>query len=211
MTILSSAAEQTSIECHGHLLSKCSEDIAEEMRDAERSAPKAMLWSMIFSAVTSLMGAPVMSFCLGDWKAYLETDLPIVPWLVDILGGSIAGGSAMILVVIVFLKQVEALPVDLALGVLLFPHCRWCQRCRMSPGLGDGKRPGSSLVKVYYHISPRLETSLNSISLVVGAEFMFGFVVFGRACAFQAIVSLGNASIQLGYLIPTLMVYIAGP
>lgn len=35
---------------------------------------RAMIWSIIFSGVTSLLGALVMGFCIGDWEAYLETE-----------------------------------------------------------------------------------------------------------------------------------------
>ncbi|KAM0258751.1 hypothetical protein ACHAPA_011071 [Fusarium lateritium] len=63
-----------------------------------------MLYSMAFSAITSLLGALVMAFCIGNWETYLETDLPILPWFIEVLNGSNVGGSVFIMVVIVLLK-----------------------------------------------------------------------------------------------------------
>lgn len=81
-----------------------------------------MVYSMIFSGITSVMGALVMAFCAGDWETYMESEydpthlnreqkltwllsFPFVDWFVDILGSS-AGGSALVIVVIVLLKFV---------------------------------------------------------------------------------------------------------
>lgn len=75
---------------------------------------------MVFSGITSLMGALVMAFCSGNWEAYMESEygfgpntsglsanitpsFPFLNWFVDVLDSS-AGGSALVIVVIVLLK-----------------------------------------------------------------------------------------------------------
>ncbi|KAL4993949.1 amino acid permease-domain-containing protein [Aspergillus recurvatus] len=165
--------------------------IAEEMQEAEKSAPRAMIWSIIFSGITSLLGALVMGFCIGDWEAYLETDFPIIPWFVDTLNGSVTGGSTMVLIVIVFLNFLIAVSVNVAGSRLAWGMAR------------DQALPWSNF---FFRINRKLETPLHSTLLVVAAELALGFVVFGSNYAFQAIVSMGNAAIQLGYLIPILVV-----
>ncbi|KAF7627907.1 amino acid/polyamine transporter I [Aspergillus flavus] len=169
--------------------------IVEEMQDAEKSAPRAMIWSIIFSGVTSLLGALVMGFCIGDWEAYLETDFPIIPWFVDTLNGSVTGGSTMVLIVIVFLNFLIAVSVNVAGSRLAWGMAR------------DHALPWSNF---FFRINHKLETPLHSTLLVVAAELALGFVVFGSNYAFQAIVSMGNAAIQLGYLIPTLVLLVSG-
>ncbi|KAJ3459967.1 hypothetical protein MRS44_010834 [Fusarium solani] len=77
--------------------------ISEEMKDAHKTAPvrlaktlvrthgsrltglpsllchqRAMIWSMIFSGITSLTGAIIMGFCCGNWEDYLKTDFLII-------------------------------------------------------------------------------------------------------------------------------------
>ncbi|KAL5593003.1 hypothetical protein FOBRF1_012105 [Fusarium oxysporum] len=173
--------------------------IAEEMRDAERNAPRAMIWSMLFSAVTSFLGAIIMAFCIGDWEAYMESDethsLTILYWFIDVLNGSIPGGSAFVMIVIVFLNFLIGVGVNLA-------------GSRLAWGMaGDQALPFS---RTFHHIHPKLGTPLNSSLLIIAAEVVIGLVVFGSDYAFQAIVSLGNAAIQLGYLIPILMLVISG-
>lgn len=33
-----------------------------------------MVYSMIFSGITSVMGALVMAFCAGDWETYMVSE-----------------------------------------------------------------------------------------------------------------------------------------
>ncbi|KAJ5100636.1 hypothetical protein N7456_006688 [Penicillium angulare] len=48
--------------------------IAEEMNNPNSDAPRAMIWSMVISGVTTLLGAIILGFCAGDWKSYMETE-----------------------------------------------------------------------------------------------------------------------------------------
>ncbi|EKG22297.1 hypothetical protein MPH_00364 [Macrophomina phaseolina MS6] len=35
---------------------------------------RAMVWSMVFSGLTSLLGAVTMSFCFGNWEEYMNSE-----------------------------------------------------------------------------------------------------------------------------------------
>ncbi|KAK2731397.1 amino acid transporter [Colletotrichum kahawae] len=52
--------------------------IVEEIKDAERNAPRAMIWSMIFSGITSLLSAFLIAFSPGNWQEYLHADFLII-------------------------------------------------------------------------------------------------------------------------------------
>ncbi|KAF0318840.1 hypothetical protein GQ607_013972 [Colletotrichum asianum] len=132
--------------------------IVEEIKDAERNAPRAMVWSMIFSGITSLLSALLIAFAPGNWPEYLGADLPWIPWIIDTLK-STAGGIAFISLTIVSLN---------------------------------------------------FRTPINAIFFIVAAEMAIGLVVFGSDHAFEAIVSLGGVAIQIGYLIPVIMLLVSG-
>lgn len=55
-------------------------------------------------------------------------------------------------------------------------------------------------------INSKVHSPLYAIAATVTAEAIVGIVVFGSNYAFQAIISLGGAAIQIGYLVPILMV-----
>ena len=42
--------------------------LVEEMRNASRDAPRAMVWSMIFCSITSWLAAILMMYCIGDYE-----------------------------------------------------------------------------------------------------------------------------------------------
>jgi choline transport protein len=42
--------------------------LVEEMRNASRDAPRAMVWSMIFCSITSWLAAILMMYCAGDYE-----------------------------------------------------------------------------------------------------------------------------------------------
>ncbi|KAL6362466.1 hypothetical protein LRP88_03748 [Fusarium phalaenopsidis] len=166
--------------------------IAEEMRDAPKSAPRAMVYSMIFSGITSVMGALVMAFCAGDWETYMESDFPFVDWFVDILDSS-AGGSALVIVVIVLLNFLIAVGINTAGSRLAWSMAH------------DHALPFSS---TFQQVNQAVQTPLNALLLLVVTELVIGLVLFGSDYAFQIVVSLGGVAIQFGYLIPILMFFL---
>ncbi|RTE83189.1 hypothetical protein BHE90_002274 [Fusarium euwallaceae] len=163
--------------------------IAEEMRDATKSAPRAMVYSMIFSGITSVMGALVMAFCAGDWEKYMESDFPFVDWFVDILDSS-AGGSALVIVVIVLLNFLIAVGINTAGSRLAWSMAH------------DHALPFSN---TFQKVNQTVQTPLNALFLLIVTELVIGLVLFGSDYAFQIVVSLGGVAIQFGYLIPILM------
>jgi choline transport protein len=46
--------------------------LVEEMKDASRQAPRAMVWSMIFCSITAWASAVLMMFTAADYETYME-------------------------------------------------------------------------------------------------------------------------------------------
>ncbi|KAH0438386.1 hypothetical protein CcaCcLH18_03373 [Colletotrichum camelliae] len=168
--------------------------IVEEIKDAEINAPRAMIWSMIFSGITSLLSAFLIAFSPGNWQEYLHADLPWIPWIIDTLK-STAGGIAFITVTIVTLNFLIIVGINNAASRLAWGLAR------------DNALPFSTAL---FRINSSFRTPINAIFFIVVAEMMIGLVVFGSDHAFEAIVSLGGVAIQIGYLIPVTMLLVEG-
>lgn len=167
--------------------------IVEEIKNPRRDAPRAMVWSMAFSGFTSLLGALVMAFCPGDWESYMEDDEPWVAWFMDTVGSGV--GIAFVVIIIILLNYLITIGVTTAASRLAWSLAR------------DNALPFSP---TFFSISPRFNTPLNAVMLVIISQVFMGFIAFGSDYAFEAIVSFGNAAIQIGYLIPILMLLLKG-
>ncbi|KAJ4203419.1 hypothetical protein NW759_015171 [Fusarium solani] len=132
--------------------------ISEEMKDAHKTAPRAMIWSMIFSGITSLTGAIIMGFCCGNWEDYLKTDLPYIPWFVDTLHG-VGGGVAFLAVIIILLNFLIIIGINTAVSRLAWGMAR------------DNALPFS---RIFVKINPVVQTPLNTILLAVVTEIAIG-------------------------------------
>ncbi|CAI6095888.1 unnamed protein product [Clonostachys chloroleuca] len=163
--------------------------IAEEMKDAHRTAPKAMILSMVLSSITSIASAIIIGFCCGNWEDYMTTDIPYISWFVDTLD-SIAGGIAFLTIIIVLLNFLIVVGVNTAVSRLAWGMAR------------DNALPFS---RIFVKINPTVQTPLNAIFLAVFIEMALGLIAFGSDYAFEAIISFGQVALQIGFLIPVLM------
>ncbi|CAH0042088.1 unnamed protein product [Clonostachys rhizophaga] len=163
--------------------------IAEEMKDAHRTAPKAMILSMVLSSITSIASAIIIGFCCGNWEDYMTTDIPYISWFVDTLD-SIAGGIAFLTIIIVLLNFLIVVGINTAVSRLAWGMAR------------DNALPFS---RIFVKINPTVQTPLNAIFLAVVIEMALGLIAFGSDYAFEAIISFGQVALQIGFLIPVLM------
>lgn len=66
--------------------------LVEEMRNPSKDAPRAMVWSMIFSAVTSWLAAVLMMWTAGPWESFMHAPQPYMNWFVEVTGSVVGGG-----------------------------------------------------------------------------------------------------------------------
>ncbi|CAI6099914.1 unnamed protein product [Clonostachys chloroleuca] len=150
---------------------------------------KAMIWAMLASGASSLAGAIVLGFTAGNWE-----HSPLIAWWVDTLD-SVAGGSALIVLVIIALNFLIVVSINTAASRVTWSMAK------------DNAFPFSNrLVK----INKRLQTPLNAIFTTIGFQIVIGLVVFGSQNAFQTIVSLGGVAIQIGYFVPVVLLLLKG-
>ncbi|ETS80657.1 hypothetical protein PFICI_08186 [Pestalotiopsis fici W106-1] len=168
--------------------------VVEEMRDAAKDAPRAMVWSMVFASVTAIASDLILLFCCGDYEAYAEALSPYVAWFIDVTGSIYGGG---LWVVILFCLN------NLLICVGIMSSCSrlgW----RMAQ---DRAFPYSEWLA---QLHPRFGIPLNMMLLVFAAEIVVGLISLGSDLAFYAIVSGSGVFFQLAYATPIIAVLIRG-
>ncbi|KAM0425581.1 hypothetical protein ACHAPT_009112 [Fusarium lateritium] len=133
--------------------------IAEEMQDAPRTAPRAMILSMVLSGVTSLFGALVMAFCCGDWERLMTYDIPFVQWFIETLNNSMAGGIVLLTIVMLLLNFLIVVSINTAGSRLAWGMAR------------DNAFPFSD---VFAKVNKTVNTPVNAILLTIVSEAIIG-------------------------------------
>ncbi|KAI8658002.1 hypothetical protein NCS57_01180600 [Fusarium keratoplasticum] len=167
--------------------------LVEEMKNAAEDAPRAMVWSMVFSGVMTLITDLVLLYCCGNYETYAVALSPYVDWLTDVTG-SIGGG---IFIAVVFIV------VNLLVSTGLLSSCSrlgW----RMAQ---DRAFPWSDWLE---KMNRKLQIPLNFMLVLVVVEAVLGVISLGSDLAFNAIVSGAGVSFTIGYTLPVIVTLIRG-
>lgn len=92
---------------------------------------------------------------------------------------------------------------------LVLCHC-WHKYCCITSGLEHGSSFRISFSKWFATVSMRFEILVRTLTRVLIIDMNLGLIVLGSNYAFQAIVSCGGVCIQVGYVIPIIIVIIRG-
>lgn len=168
--------------------------LVEDMRNAAKDAPRAMVWSMVFSSITSWLTAVLMMYCAGDWETYLEGTQPYMNWFIDILH-STYGGGVFCAVVMIGLNFFVIVGTNLAGSRLAWSMAR------------DRAFPWS---EYFSHVDTRFGIPLRTMIALVVVELVIGLIALGNDLAFQSIISGGGVTLQIGYVTPVLVVLCRG-
>lgn len=168
--------------------------LVEDTQNASKDGPRAMVWSMVFSGVTSWLTAVLMMFCAGDWESYLQGSQPYMNWFIDILH-SIYGGGIFCALVMMGLNFFVIVGTNLAGSRLAWSMAR------------DRAFPWSDY---FSHVSPRFGVPLRAMLALVVVELAVGLIALGNDLAFESIISGGGVTLQIGYVTPVLVVLCRG-
>ncbi|KAF3765011.1 amino acid transporter [Cryphonectria parasitica EP155] len=168
--------------------------LVEEMRNAAEDAPRAMVWSMIFAGVTTIVTDLILLFTCGNYASYAEELAPYVSWFAEI-SGSLYGGGLFISILFVIGNLL------ICVGVLAS-----CSRLgwRMAE---DKAFPYSDwLAKLH----PKYGVPWNMMLVVFVVEIVVGLISLGSDLAFYAIVSGSGVFFQTAYIAPIIAVLVRG-
>ncbi|KAK0119256.1 hypothetical protein ONS95_008107 [Cadophora gregata] len=168
--------------------------LVEEMRDASRQAPRVMVWSMIFCSITSWASAILMLFCAGDYETYMLASQPYMNWFMDIYHSTYGGGVFCALVMI-GLNYFIVVGTNTAGSRLAWSMAR------------DRAFPYSSY---FATVDKRFGIPLRAMIAILVIDLIIGLIVLGSDYAFQAIISGGGVTLQVGYVTPIIIVLVRG-
>ncbi|KAK4495356.1 hypothetical protein PRZ48_013687 [Zasmidium cellare] len=164
----------------------CAVHMSEEVKDAGRTVPRAMLWSAGFNACLGFIMAVTMCFVLGDVDSILNsaTGYPFIQVFYNVTE-SYAGAS--ILTVIVVLTLCASAIAEIATASRqLWSFAR------------DRGMPGHRWLA---HITPGWNIPLNAVLVSLLVTSLLSLINIGSSAALNAILALTTVSLLTSYII----------
>lgn len=161
---------------------------AEEIKDASVTLPLAMIWTLFLNGITGLVMIITFAFCLQDIDKALasETGFPFISVFLDATGS--VGATAGMTVVIMVMQFFSAISNVATTSRQLYAFSR------------DNGVPFSKTLST---INPRLKVPVNALLTSLVIVCLLALINIGSSVAFNAIMSLGTASLQSSYIAST--------
>ncbi|RMZ03211.1 hypothetical protein D0860_06899 [Hortaea werneckii] len=160
--------------------------MSEELKDASRQLPKAMMWATIANGVMGIAMIITFCFCITDLEATLgaDTNFPIIN-IIHSATGSNAGTCVLgsVLVILLFFSTVTTI-ASASRQTWAFSR--------------DQGFPFSDWIR---YVPPNWEIPLNALLVCLGVSLILGAINFGSEVAFNAITSISNAALIFSYII----------
>lgn len=159
--------------------------MAEELKDASRVLPSAMVWATFFNGLLGLVMLITFCFCLGNVDDVLNspTGVPII----QVLYNSTASmaGTTVLTVVLILSSMVSTITCAAASSRQMWAFAR------------DKGFPFSGFIAF---VRPGWDIPINALIVVLGLSLLITTLNFGSDVALNAIVSLSNAALIFSYV-----------
>lgn len=160
--------------------------MAEEVRNASRTLPLAMIWTLVFNGVTGFIMSITLAYCLGPLQASLEP-----PYFFAFIGTFYTAtnshvGATIMSCIVTALTLCSAI-TNVATGSRqMFAFAR------------DNGLPFSNVIS---YVRPGWDIPLNAVlvSFTIGA--LLSLINLGSSVAYNAILSIGVVSLLSSYLV----------
>ncbi|KAK1452876.1 amino acid permease [Colletotrichum cuscutae] len=169
--------------------------LAEEMPNASRNVPIAMVGSVVVNGIMGLVYGTVLLFCTGPLEALLSTPtgFPFMQIFMDVTK-SYGGATFMSLMIIL-----TAIAATVA-GITSTSRTLWAfARDKATP---------------YDHylskVNKRQQIPVHSVVLITVLQMLLGFIYLGNTTAFNAILSMAIIGMYLSYIIPIVYMLVHG-
>jgi choline transport protein len=151
--------------------------MTEEMKDARRSAPRAIVMSVYIGAVTGFAFLVSACFCIGDIEATATTatGTPLIQIVYDSTR-STGGTCALIsLIVVIVLFCANSLMAEGGRAVWAFAR--------------DGGLPFSGTLR---KVEKRRKVPVNAVLVTLGTQMAFNSIYFGSYTGFLTVISIAT-------------------
>ncbi|PPJ50565.1 hypothetical protein CBER1_06298 [Cercospora berteroae] len=164
----------------------CAVHMAEEVKDAGKTLPKAMLWSFGFNSVLGFIMAVTMCFTLGDVDSILasKTGFPFIEVFYNVTQ-SYAGASILTLILILTLTSSAIAEIATA-SRQLWSFAR------------DRGMPGHTWLS---HVTPGWNIPLNAVLISLLVTSLLSLINIGSTAALNAILALTAVSLLTSYIV----------
>ncbi|KAF2104499.1 GABA permease [Rhizodiscina lignyota] len=163
--------------------------MTEEMKDARKSAPKAIVYSVYIGAFTGLVFLISACFCIGDIDtvATTPTGTPLIQIFFDSTGSR--GGSCALasLITVIVIFCANSLMAEGGRAVWAFAR--------------DGGLPFSSILK---KVEKKRQVPVYAILFTMVVQMAFNSIYFGTVTGFTTVISIATEGFYVSYAIPLL-------
>ena len=163
--------------------------MTEELKDASKQAPRAMVFSVYIGAVTGFVFLIAVCFCIGDITTVADTPtlVPLIQIYFDSTNSNVGSCILATLIVIIDLGCANALLAEGSRSLYAFARDR---------GL-----PFSSIIS---KVEPRHQVPFVAILLGTVIQMAFNSIYFGTVTGFNTVIAIATEGFYLSYAMPLL-------
>ena len=182
--------------------------MSEETHDAERSAPRGIIWSVVISVIAGFILLVAMNVGITPDKVFTAADGTLIDGYAHALGSATGvppaqiwidavgqTGGMIILFIVVGAQFYCGMSSVTANSRMIYAFAR------------DGAIPGSA---IWHRINHRTRTPTNSIWLAAGGAFLLGLPYLWSPVAYAAITSIAVIGLYVAYVAPVFLRLRAG-
>lgn len=151
--------------------------MTEEMKNASREAPKAIIMSVYIGAITGLIFLISICFCIGDITATAQstTGVPLIQIFYDSTGSVVGACFLASLITVIVLVCANALLAEGSRSLYAFAR--------------DKGLPFSSLIA---KVEPKRQVPVYAILLALGVQMALNSIYFGTLTGFNTVIAIAT-------------------
>lgn len=164
--------------------------MTEELKDASKQAPRAMIMSVYIGAITGFVFLIAVCFCIGDITTVADTPtlVPLIQIYFDSTNSNAGACVLASLIVIIDLGCANALLAEGSRSLYAFSR--------------DHGLPFSSFIS---RVEPRHQVPVIAILLGTVIQMAFNSIYFGTVTGFNTVIAIATEGFYLSYAMPLLV------
>ena len=151
--------------------------LTEELKQASREAPKAIIMAVYMGAVTGLIFLIAVCFCVGDPSTIASTPtlVPLIQILFDSTGSVVGSCFLASMIVVIVLVASNALLAESSRSLFAF-----------------SRDHGLPFSKIFSKVEPKRQVPVNAIILACVAQMALNSIYFGTSTGFNTVISIAT-------------------
>ncbi|KAH7120766.1 amino acid permease [Dendryphion nanum] len=169
--------------------------LAEEMPNASRNVPLAMVGSVVVNGILGLGYCIMLLFSTGPLDTLLSTPTGF-PFMQIFLDATKSAAGATVMSIIIIMIAIAAT----AAGITSTSRTFWAfARDRATP-----------FDTYFSYVNPGSQIPVRAVVLVTALQMLLGFIYLGNSTAFNAVLSMAILGLYTSYLIPIVYFMVFG-